>query len=183
MQYMVSCIGSFIESTIGKLVILFTFIGCIYGFCRFWTKIISPRTQKSRLKKLYNLIEDWFDTIDINLEEKINISLLNNKENKIGSYIEDNKLSTHKLKFSKRFRKKFLKFCGIKKFLRNNKELFTKYSRCPADEIYLDIFWNCLVADFYKFYGKYSEKSENANFADIDMKIKVLKMYLGIKQQ
>lgn len=158
-----------------------TILGGMWLLCKIYAKLISPRLLRNRLKKLYSLIQDWYDEIDQNLEKGLNLSLLNNKENKITQFIEDNGLGDYQLKFSKSFRKKFLKFCGIKKELQANEELFTQYSRCLADRIYLTVFWNSLVGALYIFHREYSSQSGKANFADISMRLKVLKMYLGIK--
>ena len=158
-----------------------TILGGIWLLYKIYAKLISPRLLRNRLRKLYSLIQDWFDEIDQNLEKELNLSLLNNKENKITQFIEDNGLSDYQLKFSKSFRKKFLKFCGIKKELQANEELFSEYSRCLADRMYLTVFWNSLVGAFYNFYREYTSQSGKAYFADISMRLKVLKMYLGIK--
>lgn len=71
-------------------------------------------SKKGKLRNLYLLIEEWFDEIDTTLEKGIDISILQNKEKKIYDYISDHKLSNIKLNFSESFRRKFLKFCGIK---------------------------------------------------------------------
>ncbi|MBA7510619.1 hypothetical protein ES705_02605 [subsurface metagenome] len=155
--------------------------GVIFTLYMIYAIIISPRLKRNKLKRLYELIQNWYDEINQNLEKGLNLSLLNNKENKITQFIEDNGLGDYQLKFSKSFRKKFLKFCGIKKELQANEELFTKYSRCLADRMYLTVFWNSLVGAFYIFHREYSSQSGKAYFADISMRLKVLKMYLGIK--
>jgi hypothetical protein len=160
----------------------FAVIGGLWVIYQIFQKIISPRLTKSKLKKLYLLIEDWLDEIEVNLDKGIDIEILGLKEKKIEEFIRDN-FKYYKLKFSKRFRKKFLKDCGIKKELRTSKEIFERYSRCPSDMMYLDHYWIQLWKNFYEFHGNYKNQNGEINFANVTMQLRVLKLYLGIKKK
>ncbi len=160
-------------------------IACIAGLIaiyEFIKKIIIPKFRKSKLKKLYQMLKEWFDEIDIHLNNGLNLDLLNNKENKIRSFINDSHLNHYKIQLSEKFRYEFLKFCGIKKELRNDKELFFKYARCPADGIFIDIFCNLQFNSFYVFYSNYKRNDKATNFTDVEMRMKFLKMYLDVKE-
>ncbi|MGA9295105.1 MAG: hypothetical protein WBV81_21130, partial [Ignavibacteriaceae bacterium] len=122
-----------------------------------------------------------FDMIDKNFESGLNFGELNNKEKKIRQFIIDYKLQNAKFRFSKKIRNDFLEFCGIDRRYRNNKELFKKYSRCPDDWTFLEIFINELIGSFYTFSKNYKTKNVDTNFADIEMKIKLLRMYCKVK--
>jgi hypothetical protein len=158
-------------------------LGFFWSLHKVYIHFIKPKRKLSKYHKLYELIEDWFDEIDKNLEMGLNYPLLNNKENKIRQYITDNSIKDDKIKFHKRFKKKFLKLCGIKKTLRNNNELFIKYSRQPIDWTYLENYINTLLGAFYTFSSNYNAKNENANFAEVEMRVKLLKLYWGYKRK
>jgi hypothetical protein len=83
--------------------------------------------------------------------------------------------------FPVEFRREFLKFCGIKEELRNNPGIFEEYSRCPAGGLYVSMFWGFLERAFYDFKNKYDQNDPNANFADVEMRVKLLKMYAKVK--
>jgi hypothetical protein len=57
------------------------FIGSIVGVITIYEKLIKPRTFKTKLNNLYKMIKQWFDEIDCNLENGLNLSKLNNMEN------------------------------------------------------------------------------------------------------
>jgi len=139
-------------------------------------------SKKGKLRNLYFLIEKWFDEIDTTLEKGIDKSILQNKERKIYDYITDHNLNKIKLSFSESFRRKFLKFCGIEAGASSNIHLFEKYSRCHHGGMFVDMFWASLMGSFYQFYKGYRE-GKNYNYADIEMRIKCLKMYLKIKRK
>ena len=160
------------------IAVLVTVVGGAYGF---WKKFIVPKLTIQKLRRLYALVEDWFDTIDQSNISDVDIFLLNNKGNKIRSFIKDNGLEYHKMVFPSEFRGKFLKFCGIKEELRDNAEMFEKYSRCPAAGLYVSMFWGFLERAFYDFKNKYDQKDPEANFADVEMRIKLLRMYTRVK--
>lgn len=162
-----------IEIITGIIFIIGTIISCSIFLIR--------KTKITKIKKLYFLIQDWFDEIDINLNKNLSFDLLNNKENKIRQFIEDNKLKNTRLKISKKIRSKFLKYCGIKEELLDNIELFKKYSRSNSDFLYIDEFFYSLIGAFLKFHNNYKNAKPETNFADIEMKIKFFKMLIGLK--
>jgi hypothetical protein len=147
------------------------------------TKIFSPFFKRKKLNRFFELVQDWFDEIDKNLETGINLSILNNKENKITFYLEENHLNKYKIKISKSFVRKYLKKIGLKKELHNNLELFYKYSRCNSRKIYLKDFWNSLCGTFMQFHPAYKNGGKQYNYADIEMRVKFLRQYLKIKEK
>ena len=163
---------------LGGIAVLITILGGMYGFYR---KFISPKLVTHKFKRFYNLVEDWFDTIDQSNISDVNILLLNNKGNKIRSFIKDNGLEYYKIVFPVEFRREFLKFCGIKEGLRDNPEIFEEYSRCPAGGLYASMFWGFLERAFYDFKNKYDLKDPETNFADVEMRVKLLRMYARVK--
>lgn len=84
-------------------------LGFFWSIHKLYDHFLKPKRKISKYHKLFLMIEDWFDEIDKNLEGGINYSLLSNKENKIRQYITDNKIGSDKLKFNKRFKRRFLK--------------------------------------------------------------------------
>ena len=163
---------------LGTIAVLITIAGGVYGF---YKKFIFPKLVTQKFKRFYNLVEDWFDTVDQSNTSEANIFLLNNKGNKIRTFIKDNRLEYYKMVFPAEFRREFLKFCGIKEELRNNPEIFEEYSRCPAGGLYVSMFWGFLEQAFYDFKNKYDLKDPETNFADVEMRVKLLKMYARVK--
>jgi len=163
---------------LGITAVLITVVGGAYGF---WKKFIVPRLTIEKLKRLYAFVEDWFDTIDQSNISDVNIFVLNNKGNKIRTFIKDNGLEYYKMVFTPEFRRDFLKYCGIKEELRGNAKMFEEYSRCPAKGIYVSMFWGFLEQAFYTFKEKYEQKDQETNFADVEMRVKLLKMYTKVK--
>ena len=124
------------------------------------------------------MIEEWFDELDCNLENNLNISALNNKEKKIHEFI-DTHLSNYQIKPKRKMIQKWNKKMGIKTELQKSPDIFQKFSRVPVTGIYLDMFFTMLIANFYKFHGAYkSGNKEECNFADVEMPVKFLRFYL-----
>ena len=161
----------------GIIVGVFTIVGFIYAI---WAKV-KPRSRNYKLKRLYFLIEEWLDEIDKSTIDDLSPTILDNRENKIRSFIADNKLENIQMSFSLQFRQKFLSFCGIKAELCLDESLFQEYSRCPVEGLTIGIFWETLVGDFSKYQRQYKPNDPQANFADIKKRIKLLKMYAGAK--
>lgn len=163
---------------LGAIAALITIIG---GCHRFWKRIVAPKLTSNKLQRFYALVEDWFNEIDRSNITDLSMTLLNNKENKIRAFIEDSNLKDYRLNFSLDFRKRFLKFCGIKEELQSSEELFEKHSRCPANGIDIWTFWHALLGDFYEFKQLYKKQDRRTNFANVEMRIKLLKMFVGYK--
>ncbi len=169
----------------------------VYKFYKWITK------KSSKEKKICSKIFSWFSFIDKNLTENgINLIKLNSIEKEIDFYFNIDKNSKLKLNFSKSFINKYLKFCGLKsefwtqenfiKFahIRNNNlqlilELETEVQKKKISEfnIPLNVYWNIVKGNFYNFHRQYItnwkdiKKDEKLTFADIEMPIKLLKMY------
>jgi len=175
------------SSNIGEILqyigVISLLLGVFWSFHKVYTLFIKPKQKKYKYHKLFEMIEDWFDEIDKNLELGLNNAVMNNKENKIHQYIIDNKLDTDKMRFSRKFRREFLKFCGIGEKHLNDKKLFYTYGRVQSDWIYLNVYINILFGAFYTFSTNYSTKSKETNFADVEMRVKLLKLYWNYKRK
>jgi hypothetical protein len=163
--------------------ILSLILGFFWSLHKTYSHFIKPKRNIFKYHKLFEMIEDWFDEIDKNLEASLNYSLLNNKENKIRQYLLDSGISNHKLKFNKNFRKRYLKFIGINKSHLNDVNLFAKYSRQPIDWIYIEDYIGILFGAFYTFSNDYNANNGKANFAEIEMRVKLLKLYWNYKRK
>ncbi len=162
---------------IGKIVSIPVLILTIY---QLYKKIIYPRMQKTKLHRFYQLVKEWFDEIDKNLDN-LNLNLIYSLENKVDDYIKDNNLEMFKFNLNKKFMARYLKFVGLKPELCSDKVQFAKYSRFESGILYLSTFWGIVRGNFYRFYSNYKDSSKETNFGDVEMPIKMLKMYLKIK--
>ncbi|MDD3627860.1 MAG: hypothetical protein PHV06_11155 [bacterium] len=142
---------------------------------------ITKKTKFNKFKNVYFMLSEWLDEIDINLDKELNLDLLNNREKKIREYIYSNKLTNYFPKIKDKHRVEFLKYCGIKNELLLNKELFSKYSHWEFDFLNIEIFCNLIFAEFQKFYREYKNQSPETSFANLEMLMKFLKIYLKIK--
>ena len=155
--------------TFVSLVLSLIGVGGIYGV---YKTFIKPRRTKTKLRNLLPLIQEWFDEIDVNLENELLLRKLNNKEKKINEYIETN-LKGYFIKPNKKIKRKWNKKMGIKKELWDSDELFQEYSRVPAEGVKIESFLIMIFANFYKFFNEFnSESKNNCNFGDIEQPIK-----------
>lgn len=152
-------------------------LGIIVAVITIYEKIIKPHTLKTKLMKLDGMIGEWFDEIDCNLEKGLNIASLNNKEEKISDYIRD-ELPRHRIKPDKLMIRQWNKMMGHKTEFQDSPELFQKYSRLPADGMYLDMYANTIFGNFYRFHNLYQTESDGCNYAEIQMPVKFLKFYV-----
>lgn len=176
---MFSVIVNEILKYIGIISLLF---GVFWSLHKIYIIFIKPKLKRAKHQKLFEMVEDWFDEIDNKLELGLNYALLNNKENKIRQYIIDNNLANDKMRFNNKFRKDFLRNCGIKEKYIDDRKLFYKYSRVPNDWISLDVYINLLIGEFYTFSANFDAKSAETNFADVEMRVKLLKNYWKIRR-
>lgn len=146
-----------------------------------WGKFIKPRLRSQYLKRLYAMIEEWFDEIDKSSITDLSTSALNNRENKIRSFIRDRHLEHVYMDFPDSFRRKFLKFCGIKEELCSDPALFQEYSRCPVKGLTIGDFWELLVRDFLIFRRSHASADPKTNFANVEMRVKLLEMFTRSK--
>ena len=126
---------------------------------------------------MVELIEQWFDEIDQNLEKGLNLGKLNNIEKKIVDHSQEY-LTNYKIKPSIRMIRKWNRKMGLKKELQSSAELFEKLSRVPKDGICLEVFINMLIGNFYTFHQTYQKKSNECNYANVEMPVKFLKFYV-----
>lgn len=157
-----------------KLAVLFAVMGGLYGF--YW-RFIKPRLLKAKLRKLTDMITDWYDEIDCNLEAGLNMAALNNRENKIREYIEGN-LQTYWIKPSPVIIQKWNQTMGLEEKYWNSTELFQEKSRVPPEGLPVDMFFQMLVANFLSFHSLYSSNQAECNFAEVEMPIKFLKFFM-----
>ena len=157
-----------------RLAALFAVLGGLYGF---FALFIRPRTLKAKLRKLTEMITDWRDEIDCNLEPGLNLAALNNRENKIRDFIE-RKLKTYWIKPSPLIIQKWNRRMGLEEEDWNSAELFQKYSRVPPEGLPLDMYFQMLVGNFERFHSVYSSRQAECNFAEVEMPVKFLKFYM-----
>lgn len=154
---------------------LFAIIAGVYGFYKVF---VRPKRVKTKLLKLLEMIEAWFDFLDINLEKELNLAELNNLEKKVQEYIENN-LATYKIKPNKKIIRRWNTKMGIKRELIDSVEIFEKFSRIPSTGIFLNMFFYMLVANVYSFYNAYtSDDKQQLNFAEVEIPVKFFKFYV-----
>lgn len=146
-----------------------------------WTRVVRPRTVRYRLRRLYQLVEAWYDEVDTSLEAGFNEARAANLEAKVSAFIRDHGLEDHKLSVTPRFRRRFLQMCGIKRELRDDWDLFVRYSRCSVGGMPLGLWWQGVIGAFYRFHADYVAQRPDANWANVTMQLKFLKMYSGAK--
>jgi len=152
-------------------------IASIVGLITIYEKLIKPHTPKAKLHTLCNMVEQWFDEIDCNLENGLNLAKLNNMESKFTNYIRDN-LRHYEIKPDIWMVRKWNKQMGFKESVLDDTNLFEQYSRLPATGMYLDTYIYKIIGNFLSFYKAYQEKSEQCNYAEVEMPIKFLKFYV-----
>lgn len=157
-------------------------VGLVIGLHQLWAHILAPRTKRYKLNVAYELIQQWFDLIDVSLEGGVDQARLQNLEARIDRYIEDHGLAYYQLVFTSAFQHRFLNYCGIRSEF-HNPEMFEKYARAPVSGIDLQSYWRLLVGAFSTFHRKYSAKESDANFFDIEMRVKLFRIYLGVKEK
>jgi hypothetical protein len=148
-----------------------------------WRSFIRPRLARAKLRRVYALVEDWFDEIDRGLEAGLNMSSLANKEMKVASYIRDHQLGKKSFPITARMRRRFLKDCGLRPELCEDRNLFAEYSRWPESQVNVDSWWLGVLGAFYRFHKLYSEGSSDANFADVEMRLKLFRMLAGVRSE
>lgn len=144
-------------------------------------KFIKPRRTKAKLKRLLELMQEWYDFIYLHFDKEIDMDVLDLKEKKITEYLRDN-LKHKWIVITETDRKRFLTYCGIHKDLLTNQKLFSRISRTPPDKIPAEAFWQLTCSAFYEFHRNYpnSITPENA-LPNVEMRIKFLKSYLEVK--
>ena len=164
-----------IESVLGILVAVITIIGGGYG-C--YSKLIRPKRIRTKLQMLLAMIQEWFDEIDCNLENGLNMAALNNKENKIHEYISAN-LGHYKIEPTEKLIRTWNKKMGLRSDFLESTEEFMRYSRVSSDGISVELFFVMLVANFTTFHANYPPKIPGAcNFAEVEMPVKFFRFFV-----
>lgn len=148
-----------------------------------WGRLVVPRLRRTKLRRFHALVEQWFDEIDRSLERGVYDALVANLEDKISAYLRDQRLETVRMQFTKRFRVRFLRRCGLKAELCSDPELFRQFARVPATGIDLKSWWQQLMGLYYRFIRNYRTGSPDTNFADVKMSVLLLKMYVGARSE
>lgn len=156
-------------------------IAAVAGVHKLWVHLLAPLTQRYKLKGAFALIQQWFDQIDTSLEHEIDLPRLHNLEARIDRYLTDQGIGQYQLKFTPAFQGRFLQHCGIRKEF-HTPETFEKYARYPAGGIDLQSFWQLLEGAFSGFHAAYAAGRPGANFSDVEMRVKVLRMYLNVRE-
>ena len=163
---------------IKNLAALFAVLGVFWSL---YVRLLKPRRLKARLVEFAHMVMDWFDDIDCNLETGLNLSSINNKENKIRAFIK-NKLPSYRIVPSKKLIRNWNKEMGLKEEYWDSPDKFQQYSRIPCVGISVDNYFIMLTGKLQIFYSQYlTVKSSIHNFAEIAMPIKFLKFYLKDK--
>jgi len=162
------------KEIVGGIASLFAVTGGIWAA---YIKLVRPKRTKMKLEVLLAMIQQWFDEIDCNLENGLNLSKLSNMENKFTNYIRDN-LKGYEIKPDIRIIRKWNKQMGFKEMLLDDTNLFEQYSRLPPSGMYLDIYIHKIIGNFLSFYKDYQGKSERFSYAEVEMPIKFLKLYV-----
>jgi len=159
----------------GRIAALFAVVA---GLWSVYKRFIQPKRLKTKLKKFTEMVTEWFDEIDCNLDAGLNLAALNNKENKIREFIKDN-LPSYWIRPSKEMIRKWNREMGFKKEYWDSQEKFQEYSRVPLKGMPLEFFFNMLVREFMIFKAHYPPKQNGeCNFAEIEMRVKFFKFYL-----
>jgi hypothetical protein len=154
------------------------FLALLLSLEKLFAKLIKPRLFRTKMEIFVQMVTDWFDYIDRNLERGLNLAEINNREEKIHEFIRE-KLVGYRIKPSKKIINKWNRRMGLKEDYWNSVEIFQKYSRISANGISIEMFFNMLVGNFMKFYAQYRHKQAQAtNFADVRMSIQFLKFCL-----
>lgn len=156
-------------------------VGAAAGMHQLWLHVLAPRTQRYKLKGAFALIQQWFDQIDTSLEHGVDLPRLHNLEARIDRYLMNQGLGRHQLRFTPAFQRRFLRHCGLREEF-HTPETFEKYARYPASGIDLQSFWQLLAGAFSGFHGAYTAGRPGANFSEVEMRIKVLRMYLNVRE-
>jgi hypothetical protein len=167
-EYTIQLIG-----TVATGIVIFIVLLVLYR------KVLRPRLVSRRMKRLYELIGDWFDTINAGRISDLDLAALTVKEKKILRFIDDHGLKHHFMLFTPAFRQRFVQSYGLNLEPTDNSEVFRKVSECPPEGITIDRFWTMLMAAFYEFKHHYDNRERNADMARVANRVKLLKMYTG----
>lgn len=160
---------------IGKLAVL---VGLLVGLRALYVQLFKPRTIGAKLQKVLEMITEWFDEIDRNVEKGVDFASLNNKEKKIHEFIETN-LKDYWIKPNDAMIARWNRKMGIKRELQDSQDLFQKFSRIPASGLPLDGYFTRIIGDFIRFNQNYHKAPPgDCNYADVEMPIKFLRFYM-----
>lgn len=154
-------------------------IGGLAGAHQLYHHVVRPRRRRTRALLACELIEQWFNAVDQTIEHGFDMPRIYNLEDRVSRYLDEANLQLIPMRFSLRFRRRFLKGCVALEF-RDDPQLFERYSRVTAEGTTLGVLWADLVRDFHAFRKHYQEKSPETNFANLEMRIRLLRMYFRV---
>jgi hypothetical protein len=190
-------------SIIGAITIAATFFAFSEYIFRFIRFIFKRSTQE---KQICYKIYEWFYYIDKNLEkENFDLEELYIIEEQIFFLFKMKGNPKLIMNFNNRFIKKYLHFCGLQEQY-YNKANFLKFSHIHHLNLELSLqlashihkkefnqfympfssFWGILCGNFHQFYQQYKNdykdvmENEKLTFADIQMPVKVIKIYYNV---
>ena len=67
---------------------------------------------------------------------------------------------------------------GLEEKYWNSAELFQEKSRVPPEGLPVDMLFQMLVGNFWRFHSQYSSKQAECNFAEVEMPVKFLRFYV-----
>lgn len=156
-----------------------TLIGAAAGAHQLYYHFIRPHRKQTKLLHACHLIEQWFDAIDETVEHGFDLPRIYNREDRVARYLEEHNLLLVPLTFDARFRRRFLRGCAPL-VTREDPAVFERFARTSAKGTSLGSLWGELVRAFHDFRKKYEEKSDRANFAELEMRLRLLRMYFRV---
>lgn len=187
----------------GLIGIIAAYIGIGEYLIRFINWVFMQNKHEDKICKK---ILEWFAYIDINLTEQgVNLEELSLIEKEIDFLFKVKQGSISVLKFSNKFIDRYLEFVGLAKKYRT-KQMFLHYShikhanldlildltasikksKVTPFQLPLETFWGILRGNFHTFHRQYICEGDNISeeqkltFADIEMPIKLLRIYYKI---
>lgn len=168
---------------IGWLGVVIAAIGVPLVLQQTYQHVLGPRRKATKLRRLYTLVEEWHDYVDRNLEAGINHSHLNSLEQKVSTYIKDQRLGRILIKYDDAFRRQYLADIGVREGFRDDVTLFRRYSRAHTDAVDIATWWMLLAGSAWRFLGNYARKAPETNWADIQAQVRVLKQFSGARAE
>jgi len=180
--------------------IIVTLIGAYFAILKFGSHIWNIFNKTHRRKvKAYQLIKQWYDYIDANLDS-LDMNQASHFESEVDLFFSDEKNKHLSICFDEKFRKKFLKEMGVKKELLKDVDLLKSYARLASENISLGIgihesasnrkvtlekfpfqfYWYVIRGNFYNFYSQYKNNYDGiavenrCTWADIEIPVRML---------
>ena len=148
-----------------------------------WLRLIRPWRQQTKLQRAYALMQEWFDEIDRTLEQGVDERRLARREGEVDAYLQDPLVARYPMRFSRRFRREFLQGVDLPDEVLDSEVLFEKYTRAHVGGTDLGTWWSMTQGAFYGLYAEYLRRGPDANWADVQMRVRLLKEFLHIASE